>query len=534
MAENANQNMVSLTQFPGTVHEKLTAVSAYCREHCGTTVLIPAGRYTLEDTRAREVMEEVFAGVYGTNPEPVMFRPEFQFSTGLDLRGCRDVTILAYGAILMINGFMEPVGIRDSERITIRGLTIDHVRKPFSEGVIADATQEWIDVLFPSEYPMKASAPAPRVFSYDEEEGRFAWISIDSSSAEEIEPQKMRYRGSGGKELIGRKVYFTHTFHSRPGILISHSREIKLRDVTINSQPGMGIVGFKSRDIDIRRLHVVPSEGLHMSTNTDATHFASCSGKICVEDSTFSGHGDDAINVHNYYYSISQVQGNVCTLTVEAPTWTHSQEPDIPEAGYVLALVDKATMRPEQTYIIKESVQQGKAAAVRLDHELPEDTTKYLLANLTDLPVLSFRNNYVHNHLARAVLIKTHEALVENCLFECSMGTAIHVAAESWWHEGIPSKNVVIRGNTFLRCSAEWRAGAVLVNVDSPNPTAPDLHDTIVIEDNTVVNSRAAVAFSIANVHHVKLMGNRFEGFEKPYEIIYCGQVELSDEKKKV
>ncbi len=534
MTDMENNNVISLKQFPGTVRDQLTAVSAYCREHSGTTVVIPAGRYILEDTRAKEVMEDVFAGYYGANPEPIMFRPEFPFSTGLDLRGCKDITILAYGAVLMIHGFMEPVGIRDSERITLRGLTIDHVRKPFSEGVITDVSKDWIEVLFPPEFPIKTTVSSPRVFSYDEETGRFAWISIDSNSAEEIEPQKIRYRGSGEKGLVGRKVYFTHTFHSRPGILISHCRDVRLRDVTIHSQPGMGIVGFKSCDIDIRRLHVVPSEGLHMSTNTDATHFASCSGSLRVEDSTFAGHGDDAINVHNYYYTIRNAAGTNCTLTVEAPTWTHAQEPDIPRAGYKLALVDKSTMRPQKTYVVEESVQIGNAASVRLDETLPQDTTPYLLANMTDLPVLSFRNNHVRNHLARAVLIKTHEATVENCLFECSMGTAVHVAAESWWHEGIPSKNVVIRGNTFLRCSSDWHAGAVLVNIDSADPTASDLHGTLLISDNIVVNGHAGVAFSIANTRHVKLEGNRFEGFEKPYEIAYCSKVELPDESDEV
>lgn len=136
-----------------------------------------------------------------------------------------------------------------------------------------------------------------------------------------------------------------------------------------------------------------------MSTNTDATHFASCSGSLRVEDSTFAGHGDDAINVHNYYYTIRNAAGTNCTLTVEAPTWTHAQEPDIPRAGYKLALVDKSTMRPQKTYVVEESVQIGNAASVRLDETLPQDTTPYLLANMTDLPVLSFRNNHVRNHL---------------------------------------------------------------------------------------------------------------------------------------
>lgn len=44
MTDMENNNVISLKQFPGTVRDQLTAVSAYCREHSGTTVVIPAGR----------------------------------------------------------------------------------------------------------------------------------------------------------------------------------------------------------------------------------------------------------------------------------------------------------------------------------------------------------------------------------------------------------------------------------------------------------------------------------------------------------
>ena len=103
---------VSLNRFSGTIREKLTAASAYCKTHSGITLEIPAGIYTLEDSRAIEVMNEDLSGAYGMNPEPVMFKPDFPFSIGLDLDGCSDITVNAYGAVLMIHGFMEPVGIR--------------------------------------------------------------------------------------------------------------------------------------------------------------------------------------------------------------------------------------------------------------------------------------------------------------------------------------------------------------------------------------------------------------------------------------
>ncbi len=67
------------------------------------------------------------------------------------------------------------------------------------------------------------------------------------------------------------------------------------------------------------------------STNTDATHFASCRGTVVIEESMFRGLGDDATNVHGYYHDIEMGDDGWTRLVLHAPTYTHAQQADVPE-----------------------------------------------------------------------------------------------------------------------------------------------------------------------------------------------------------
>ena len=528
-----NEKHFNLNAFPGDVCAQLKAAGQALRENPGATLLIPAGEYLITDPRAMEILEHVFAGTWGQNPQPVMFRPDFPYTIGLDLTGCRDVTVDAYGAVFKIRGYMEPVSIRDAENVTVRGLTVDHDIKPFCRSVLTEVEEDGSGILtFDPLTPPAENMSAPREITYDPKTGGLAARFIDwYSEKEKLDETHYRMHAGFTPDEIGREFNFCTTYHFRPTVLISHSSNTRLEDVTLHNQPGMGIVGFKSRDIFIERLRIVPSPGYHVSTNTDATHFACCAGTVSIEHSEFLGHGDDAINIHNYYYVIREKPaGNRVRIRVETPDGTHSQEPDYPLAGYRLRLVDRSTLFPVDTYTVLASSEEEECE-ITLDHPLP-DSGDYLFANITDLPRLIFRSNRVSHHLARSVLCKTHNALIENNYFHGGTGTAVHIAAEAFWGEGIESENVVVRGNTFRDCGfcgygRTNGASAVSLNIAAADPTGVGIHKNICIEDNTVTcPPDATYIFNIANAQHVTLRRNRCSGCDKIAAIAYCEDVE--------
>ena len=79
------------------------------------------------------------AGEYGKNPQRVMFNPGYVYSRGVDFAGQTGTVVEAYGVTLMVDGFMEPVSLRDCADVEVRGLTVDHKRKPYSRFTVTEA-----------------------------------------------------------------------------------------------------------------------------------------------------------------------------------------------------------------------------------------------------------------------------------------------------------------------------------------------------------------------------------------------------------
>ncbi|MGN0971939.1 MAG: hypothetical protein ACI4OY_08285, partial [Aristaeellaceae bacterium] len=473
---------LNLTDFPGTDdRERFAAALAKAKEHPGSTLLVPPGVYRITTPLARQTMRDAISGCYGENPEDVMFRPDFPFSVGISLSGHEGTTLLAYGVRLMVEGFMEVLSLDHCRGVTVHGLTIDHVRKPYSRGVIesydvedAAARTGHILVRFDDGFPVDEHTIMPRLCAYDLRTHCFN-LDMKLTGRQYLGCQRycLHMRSMPETDLTGQELYIWHTFHFRPAILIEEARDVILEDVTIHSQPGMGIVGHRSENILLERLRVVPSHGEHMSTNTDATHFTSCKGDLTFHDCAFEGHGDDATNVHTFYHDVEPLGG--CSYRGSVGVRTHSLTLDYPDPGDEMELVDKASLTLRGTCRVKAAQPDasGSFYVAELDAPLPEDTAENCyLADVTRAPRLRFIHCTAENHWARSVLIKTRHALVEDCTFRGSALQAIHVAAEGWWHEGVACADVTIRGNRFVDCGVSGHAevGGVRVEMAVERP----------------------------------------------------------------
>ena len=530
------RNIVNLKDFSGqdTLSIFQEALK-YCRENPHTTLIISPGRYVIRDEAAVQLMKDAMNGKMGNNPQSHIFTHYFPYSRGIDFNGCSDITVEGYGARIICDGWMEPVSIENCKNITIKGLTIDYLRKPYSVGTVINECEDYYDVEFDERYPVNSSMPTPRIFIYSKEKVRFAGEGWECDKKEHVVYQTIRFYGNKPANITGETICVWHSFHFRPAILIQEAVNTILREVTVHSQPGMGIVGHRSENIYAKRLRIVPEAGEYMSVNTDATHFTSCKGDLKFDDCQFEGHGDDAINVHNYYYTIMNSRGNTCEITVEDAD-AHAQVLDYPDASDTLELVEIESLSPVREYkviSIENSKAQWKSKIV-LDADLPEDNSKYYLVNVTRLPKLKFIGCHVRNHLSRGVLIKTRNALVEGCTFESCMGTAIHVAAEGGWHEGVTSAHVIIRNNRMMRCGHGNQgrimgASGICVNIDAVNPNTPDLHKDILIENNIIEGENSAQGIYISSAEDVKIRYNEISGCVEPIKVLNSTNVIISE-----
>ena len=499
----------------------LRKATKYCREHPGTTLLIPAGIYQITDPEAKQLEEDVLAGKYGSDPEKKMFVPYFPYVKGLDFSGCTDVTVKATGATLLCDGWMEPVSITGATRFTLEGLTIDYKVQPHSEGVIVDIEDGWFTVQFDDDRQMARKMPQSRICVWDARYGIVAPKVYSFSKREVLEGNRLRIKGKMPRELLGQRIGMSHTFHFRPAVFVGGSKQTLLKDVTIHSQPGMGVLGFDSQDITLDGVKVVPREGKRFSTNTDASHFAACGGAIRIEGCTFQGQGDDGINVHGYYHDILSRDDDGWLLTeLKAPTFTHSQRTDVPRIGDIVEVTRIATLKPELTTVVTDVEWEAPSLQVRvkLQDPLPELLEDYYLFNVSKIPNLEFRGNRVLGNFARGVLSKARRVVIEDNYFQGCTGTAIHVGAESDWKEGSFAEEALIRGNRIINCgqSHGMQGGAcgIAVIIGAPETNGAYIHGNVTIEGNKIVSDLypSECGIAVGNTAHAVLKDNTVTG----------------------
>lgn len=523
---------ILLDNLPGCdVRTALAAALSDARSNPGTTIIVPPGRYVVTSELARKTQQDVMAGLYGENPESTMFDPLFAFTEGITLEGHEHTVLQAYGVSFLIDGFMEPICIRGSKHVSVEGLAIDHVRKPYSRGVIEQwkveeksAHRGSFVVRFADEFPVDENTIMPRYCAFDYATNRFN-LDIHVMQRTYLGEQRFLFHADHMPErnLLGQEYYVWHSFHFRPCILIEGSSDVTLRDVSIHSQPGMGVVGHRSQDILLDRLAVSPSFGDHMSTNTDATHFTSCKGYLKFSNCLFEGQGDDATNVHTFYHDISRLSETVYCGRVSVRT--HSLSMDYPDKGDLMELVDRRTLLKRGEYRIISVTLSGSDCSyvAEVDGALPNDVEERCwMANVTQMPRLLFSRCVARNHWARSVLIKTRNAIVEHCVFTGSVLCAIHIAAEGSWHEGVTCENIIVRHNRFVDCGIGGHAdtGGVKVEISAEEAEGTP-QKNIVIEHNIFDLRDVACAVHISNAMDVRIEDNTFLGRVKPVEILH-------------
>jgi hypothetical protein len=523
---------ISLSEFTGTDDlERFSSALAYMKDHPGTTLIVPPKTYHITTELARREQQKVMNGEYGNNPEPAMFNPKYIYSRGLDFDGHKNSTVIADGAVLLIDGFMEPISIRSCSGVTIKGFTIDHKRKPYSKGLITDIAphpenenMQKVSVEFP--YDITPYMPVPRSCVYLKDANRFD-LNVRVKKMWYADSRHAVFDMMGFKDsMTGCELYLWHTFHSRPAILIEDAVNTTLQDITIHSHCGMGITAFHADNILIERLRVIPSAGEHMSTNTDATHFASCRGKLRLDGCEFEGQGDDSINVHTYYYTIKKTGSRTCRLSIQAPTGTHTQSLDYPLEGDRLELTHKSSLAKADTYKVVTCVpdKENRIVEITVDKNLPDNADNdYFLADIDELPQLEFVNCHARNHFARGVLIKCRKALIENCTFTDIAESAVKISAEASWHEGVNSEDVTIRRCRIINCGRRsLECGGITVSMDAEIPDG-NCHGKITIEDNIIDCPHANHSITLANAAEVILRRNQLSSGET------CGQVICPD-----
>lgn len=512
--------------------DSFRCAAAYLREHPGTHLVIEPGDYLLTDERARTAQANVMAGRYGSNPQKVMFHPAYEYSIGVPLCGLTDCTVTAEGVNLLVDGFMEPVSLRDCTDVTVSGFCIRHRRRPYSRGRVTAVFAKRCLIEWDADCPVCEQTPLLL---------RHFFIAADSDKRICREISSIRFLDSHHIELQGKSFegvtagmlfYTVHTYHSRPTVLIENCRNITLKGTVIHNQPGMGIVGNRCENVTLHNVKVIPEAGHHLSTNTDATHFTAIKGTLHLSDCIADGQGDDFTNIHAYYQIVEERLGE-CTYRIRenTPDGTHAQSVDYPDVGDILELSVHKSLQAVGTYRVEavEVLTKGNCCIVTLNKPLPADTEGYVLADITRLPKAEITGCVCRNHYARGILIKCRDAVIENNAFYNIMGPAVEIAAEAWWYEGVTPAHVRVANNRIRACAAYWGdAAGVVVKADCEEPQGQTITD-IAIEHNVIDSPNAAHGIYCRNTAGLIIADNTVTAAAEPIAVEHCTQVTIQE-----
>lgn len=400
----------------------------------------------------------------------------FDRGAAIPVIGAKAVMFDGNGATLVHHKMYTNFQVSDSSDITVANITFDANEVPFAGAVVTAVGDGYFDCKVIPPHKVKDGAHPKGIISFDQKNDSMGGDSkyrIDNYQlATKLKIKKLsedtmrvplekyaRMPKVGDVVLVRYEVY-------GPGVINSHAaKNLRVYNVTINSHPGMGIHGSDTENILIDNLKVQSkTKDLFMSATADATHFNYCRGRIDILNSTFEKMGDDATNVHQMYWMLSE-KLNPQTIKVK---WGKERQGGFP-AEYLPKLGDTISFGTKDNWLRMETFSKvskvdvnakDKFAVISLETPLPDFVANGMpMGNYSSNPVLNIKNCKVRGNRARGFLIKVAEANVENCSFERTTLPAILMENDAnYWYEGCRTENVTIKNCSFKDCNF-WGAG---------------------------------------------------------------------------
>lgn len=509
--------------------ESLRAAAAFCRTHPGTTLDFAPGIYDFYDEDANRIEREAISGAYGPSDmsaQYFLFRPDAPYVKGLDFTGATGLTVNGNGAVLKMHGWFENITLDKVKDAKITGLTMTNARPAATSGKVIKSGKDYFDIRLDPDCIYLDSIVTGRFIYYDP--ARQQIYTRRTGKKYMLDSLTMRVE-SQNPVAAGHFAMLRHGGHYRGAVFIREAENVTLENIKILSFAGMGILGHRSKDILIDGLQVMPMPGRYSSTNTDATHFTSCSGNITIRNSTFRGNGDDCTNIHNYYYTIYPEGKKKARLAVEGAD-LHALSLDPPEPGDTMALISRRNMADVAHFTVDEVETDEKEWRVSVTFREPidkYDASEFYMQNLTRVPHVEIVNNTVGSHLGRSFLIKTPTAhIARNTIYNSSM-TAIKLGGELSWHESGPVHDVVIEDNVIYNCSRDngpSEASCIMTSTESPE-TPPQANRNIVIRNNIFVTDKPT-AILLQDARDV-VIENNFINSDNYVKQINCSNVTI-------
>ena len=472
---------------------------------------------------------------------PISEQDEFVFDcAGMNADG---LTIQGNGAqLILTDNFSGAFRFAGSENIHIEGLSFDYESVPWVQGEITaiDVQTQEMTVLLNDDNPLMDD---PRYFSF--QDTIFGTVR-DNSNPKLLKKDCLNFFRYASHQKLGDRVYRIKLTAMTPflgttmvvgdkftlnnrGIANASIFDIKtcgtvtLRDINVYASNGCPVLGqFQTGTVTIDNFNVnfKPTGKRWITTNSDGVHIQSGTHPVYVTNSHFEGLTDDGISLYQAYSCILNVISDSQIEVVGTGGGIY-----IPAAGTVIDVMDARAGRMVGSARVTgvQLLNHGTHGILTLETPIPgmtagaeKESGDIVFVRDYMFPGSEITNTTYKNIRGRAVLIRSVDALIEDCTFENISANAVHT--HFWGAEGSRSINLTIRGNRMKNVNYNWvnqnidNAAAINIRMESYDTVTQGtgtVHENIVIENNifTDYHSRAIIG---SNVKGLDICGNIF------------------------
>ncbi|NQX41616.1 Right handed beta helix region [Pedobacter steynii] len=468
-----------------------------------TVLNFPKGRYDFWPDQATETH------YYISNSSSEAEFPVKKQKVGLYLKGLKNVTIEGNGSVFIFHGKMITWVLDDCAQISIKNLAVNYERPGMSEMTLKEVSDTAVvaDIHPDSRFSIVDGhlewygeqwiAKNHHAVLVRPEKGMLLYSSWDpffKSKAEKMEGLRVKFKGdfSKFKGKPSEVLSVRDRYRDYVGAFINRSKNIRLRNLYMNSMHGLGIVAQFSENLDYDSVFVEPEKGSGrvIASSADGMHFSGCKGQITINNCRFNGLHDDPVNVHGTHLKIAEI---VSPTTLKLRFMHHQSygfEAFIP--GDTVAYLHSASLQIFEQGIVK-------TAKLISEREMLVELQKPFsaglkvgdaLENMTWTPSVTIKNSRFEGTISRGTLITTRRKVIieNNVYYRTGMHAILIENDASGWYESGAVTDLTIRNNHFIECGFNSAPDNYVININPQNhEVVPGyyVHRNINITNNT-------------------------------------------------
>lgn len=435
------------------------------------TIKIPDGVFFFGKPR----MQVPFNSNFFTPPEKGGGLDQIRTTNGYIVIGNqKDLTIAGSGKTELL--FDAPLGtiscikLGACENVTLKDLSIDYKKRPFTQGTITEVNPEKGYMDIQSDDPQAAMPDMPYfkrghgyIFS---PEGEFQWQygMLMMTSAEKIGPLKVRYYfhdkkadkynpipTSAGRKVLkklrpGLKFVQVSRVHGG-GVQVDFCRFTRIENVTVYASPAMAFLntnGFADTYINCK---IPKKKGRLISTNGDAFHISGSLFGCAVVDCSGEYLYDDGINTYARHAVIAkQFPNGELSLYDTLPFPTSLVGVINQDTGQIRALArctmtrgKKFKLTPNVQVLSREMLKAGKGKGRNVADSL-------FCLSRSGVGFVALNNHFAHQH-GKGIVVQSPHSMVENCSARNANHAGFHIGSLGNWGEYSIPHNVIFRNN---------------------------------------------------------------------------------------